>query len=134
MNPLDWLDAMTEGPWWLDIGAFAVLITSLGIIAQRLVWPILRAVWAAILAAPLIASGTKELVALVEGNVINKLEHIEEGLEGQQSLVRQTATEIAGLKEQLALHEANAVTEVSGLRSMIDAIALRVSALEVKVG
>ena len=76
MLVIDWFPAMTEGSWYVDLAALAGAATAAGIIWRLVIWTGLRALWAAIVAAPKIADGVGEVVHLIESDVLGKLEEI----------------------------------------------------------
>lgn len=77
MSPLNFID-ITSAPWYADLGVWAGVLISAGAVWRLGVWPLLRAIWAAIIAAPKIAEGTRELVELIESDVLGKLEEVRE--------------------------------------------------------
>lgn len=65
---------VTDGPWILDLSAaIAALITVAGG-WKFLVSPLLRGIWAAVVAAPKIATGMARLIELIETDVIGRLD------------------------------------------------------------
>ena len=76
LAPTDWFPTLTEGGWYVDLAALAGAVTAAGIIWRMVVWPGMRAMWAAIIAAPKIADGVGEVVHLIESDVLGKLEEI----------------------------------------------------------
>jgi hypothetical protein len=69
----------------MDLAAWAGIFISCAAIWRLAVWPGLRAIWAAILAAPKIADGTRELVQLIEGDVMGKLEEMNQSFTEHES-------------------------------------------------
>ena len=65
---------ISPAAWYLDLGIIAGALTSVGIIVKKGVVPMLRALWIAILAAPRIAEGAEQLVALLGGDVLERLD------------------------------------------------------------
>ncbi len=70
-----------DSPWYVELGILAGALTSavvvwrLGVVpAARWFWRGVTAVAAAILAAPQIVSGIEKLNALVEGDVLDRLD------------------------------------------------------------
>jgi len=70
---MTWID-ITPGGWYADLTAWAAAVTATGILFQKVVRPLARAFWAATLAAPRIAEGAEKLVALLEGDVLDRLD------------------------------------------------------------
>ncbi|CAB4166900.1 hypothetical protein UFOVP1383_42 [uncultured Caudovirales phage] len=71
MNPFN----LTEGPWYVDLGALAGALAAASAIWKLALVPFLRGIWAAIKAAPQLADGVQDLVKLlVEGNILERLE------------------------------------------------------------
>lgn len=64
---------ITPAAWYVDVVTLAGVLVALGTIWRLVVWPFFRAVWAAILAAPKIATGMDTLISLVEGDVLAQL-------------------------------------------------------------
>lgn len=87
--PYDLAD-ITAGEWPLDLVAWAGAVTAFGIIWQRVLVPIRRGLWSAIIAAPKIADGVGDVVRLIEGDVLGKLEEIkvESAVHAEQSKAR----------------------------------------------
>lgn len=67
-----WID-FTAQPWYIDVLALAALLGALGAIWRMALWPLIHAVWSAILAAPRIATGIDTLVQLVESDVLTRV-------------------------------------------------------------
>ena len=67
---------MTEGQWYVDLITLAGVVTAAGVLWRMVVWPGMRAMWAAVVAAPKIADGVSEVVHLIESDVLGKLEDI----------------------------------------------------------
>lgn len=86
---------LTDGSWPFDLVALAAALTAAGVVWKMAVWPAGRAFWLAILAAPKIANGIDTLIALVEGDVLTRLD------EGSKSFERHEA--------KLADHEARII-------------------------
>ena len=76
LAPIDWWPAVAEGQWYVDLLTIAGIVTAAGVIWRMVVWPGMRAMWAAIVAAPKIAEGVGEVVHLIESDVLGKLEDI----------------------------------------------------------
>ena len=68
---------MTEGPWWIDVTALAGAITALGIIWKMAVWPGMKTIWRAIIAAPQLAAGVGRLVEILETDILHRVETLE---------------------------------------------------------
>lgn len=74
---MNWFSQMTEGPWWVDISAIAGVVVAVGIILRMVIWPGLKAIWRAIIAAPQIAQGVGRLVELLETDLLGRVERVE---------------------------------------------------------
>ncbi len=72
--------------WYVSLSAVltavAAAVVAAGIIYKKAVVPIVRGLWSAIIAAPLIATGLDELVELVRGNVLYRLDQDGAKIEG----------------------------------------------------
>lgn len=99
MLALDWWPATTEGQWYVDLITIAGVLTAAGIIWRLGLWPGLKAVWSAILAAPKIADGVGEVVHLIESDVLGKLEDIkvESATHAVQAAARDERLNLHGL-------------------------------------
>lgn len=71
---MDTLINITAGPWYVDLGAWAGALTAMGVIWRVALWPVFRGIWAAIVAAPRIATGIRELIDILEGDVLERLD------------------------------------------------------------
>lgn len=60
--------------WYLELGIAAGALTALSIIWQKAIRPLAHVTWAALLSAPQIATGIDEIKALVEGDVLTRLD------------------------------------------------------------
>lgn len=88
MNALtEWFGNLSPGGWELDLVVLGTFLTAGGVVWQRVAYPGLKTIWAAIVAAPRIAEGVQELVALVEGGVLDRLEDITKSLHEQGSRI-----------------------------------------------
>lgn len=67
---------VSDGAWYVDLGVLAGILTSLAVIWRVVLWPGLKAFWAAIVAAPKIAEGVGRVVELVEGDVLSELNDV----------------------------------------------------------
>lgn len=65
---------ITPGGWYADLAAWATAVTALGVLGQKVLRPLVRALWAAVVVAPRIAAGLEKLVDLLEGNVLDRLD------------------------------------------------------------
>lgn len=80
--------------WVAFILGMAALVGALGVLWKQGIAPLMRAIWAAILAAPKIAESAGELVDLLNGKVIERLDEgsrrfagIDERLEGHETRI-----------------------------------------------
>lgn len=74
MNPRDFYQMLApSGPWYVTLGVISAALLASKVIWSYAVWPFLRALWAAIVAAPQIASGMHDLMVLLQSDVIGKL-------------------------------------------------------------
>lgn len=71
---------MTEGPWWIDLGALAATVTAAGIILRMIILPGLKTIWRAVVSAPQIAAGVGRLIELLEFDLLSKVEQLEKEL------------------------------------------------------
>lgn len=67
---------MTDMPWWVNLAAIATALTALGIIWRMLIVPVFKAIWMAIIAAPRIPVILDEVKAIIESDVLGKLEEM----------------------------------------------------------
>lgn len=104
LAPTDWLN-ITAWEWPGDVVAWAAVITAVGVIWRGVVWPGLKAFWAAVKAAPKIADGVGEVVELIEGKVLDKLDEmqVEMAVHQEQAKARDTRLDLHTL--QLEDHE-----------------------------
>lgn len=64
---------ITAAPWYTELLALAAAVVALGVLG-RVARHLLQAFWAAIVAAPLIVAGLDELVQLIRGDVLGRLD------------------------------------------------------------
>jgi hypothetical protein len=100
----DWFASMTEGPWWVDISAIAVALTAAATISRMVIWPFLRAVWAAVKAAPRIPIILEEMREILQSDVLEKLEQLQVTFAVHEELAHQRDTSIGQHEERLNLH------------------------------
>ena len=96
---------LTEGDWWVDLVALAASLTAAGVVWRIMVWPVLRAIWAAILAAPKIAVSVDTLINLVEGDVLSRLEDGSKRFDRQGATLTDHEGKIAGLDARVTIVE-----------------------------
>ena len=72
---------ITALPWFAEIIATAAFVAAF-VVLVRFGRSVASGIWAAIVAAPLIASGLEELVQLVKGDIIGRLDAGVERLDG----------------------------------------------------
>ena len=77
LAPSDWFN-ITQWGWPGDLVMWAGVVTAAGVIYRQVAWPVFKAFWQAITAAPRIASDMNEIVELLRGDVLNKLDRIQE--------------------------------------------------------
>lgn len=107
---------MTGGPWYADLGAIAGAVVAIGVILRMVVWPGLRAIWAAIVAAPRIALTVEDLLTLVRSNVL---------------------VQLAELNTQFGVHKGEALARdvlISLHGDKITALETRVTTIETRLG
>lgn len=102
MNPFAGFSNMTNGPWYLDLGALAGTIMAAGVLWRMAVWPFFRAVWAALIAAPQIASGMRQVIELIESDVAGKLALMAETFAKQEERVAAQTVQLAQMELRLA--------------------------------
>lgn len=68
---------ITSQPWYIDLTALAAGILGLVTIIKLIIWPGLKAIGKAIVAAPRIAEGVGRLVELLETDLLTRVETIE---------------------------------------------------------
>ena len=67
---------ITDGPWYVDLAAISGALVSAGVIWRVALWPGLRAIWSALVAAPKIADGVGRVVELIEHDVLTDLNDV----------------------------------------------------------
>lgn len=105
MIPPEWFSHMTEGPWWMDIAAFATAITAIAIIWRMAVWPFFRAVWAAIRAAPRIPIILDDVLEILRSDVVDKLDEIQNHVAKHEAEAEERNSRIEHHTQQLEDHE-----------------------------
>lgn len=92
---------ISQSPWYVDLAIVAGVITSVGVIWRAVLWPGMRAFWAAILSAPKIAEGIGRVVELVEGDVLTELNEVKVTLHTHISEAEDRGTRIAEHEQRL---------------------------------
>lgn len=90
---------VTTGPWYVDLGVIAGALTACVTVYRYGVAPVGRAMWAAIVAAPKIAESARELVDLLDGKVLDRLDaggRRFEAIESEQIAIRQVVVDHEG--------------------------------------
>lgn len=102
MNPLAGFSEMTSGPWYVDLGALAGTVVAASVLWKLAVWPFCRAVWAALIAAPQIATGMKQVIELIESDVAGKLATMAEMFAKQEERVAAQTLAMSAMELRLA--------------------------------
>jgi hypothetical protein len=74
MLAMGWFSGMTEGGPGMDLVALAAAVVAALTILRLVIWPFMRALWAAIKAAPQIPIILAEMREILQSDVIEKLE------------------------------------------------------------
>lgn len=98
---MNWFHEMTNGPWWVDLTAFAGTLTAVGVIIRILVWPGLKAIWRAIVAAPQLAAGVVRLVDILETDILHRVELLEAGQSKQGDCLKELNESILELRNTI---------------------------------
>ena len=92
---------MTEGPWWIDLGAVAATVTAMGIIWKMLLWPGMKTTWRAIIAAPQLAAGVGRLVEILETDILHRVETLELDLTKQSDCLVKLLKEVREINSKV---------------------------------
>lgn len=118
MNILHFID-LTQQPWFVDLGIWAGIVTSVGVLVQRLLWPTLRGMWRFMVAAPRIAEGVNRMVELLETDLLGRVERLESQV---MDHMRWADVQSESLRANIAQAAANG--------DRLDALGARVALLE----
>lgn len=99
---------ITPGGWYADLGAWAAAITASGVIFQKGARPVFRAIWIAVLAAPRIAEGAENLIEMLEGDVLKRLDEGSKKFAATETRLDQHDAILVEVGERLIAVEKNA--------------------------
>lgn len=110
---------LTDQPWFVDLGVWAGILTSAGVIIRTGVWPVFRGLWRFIVAAPRIAESVGRVVELLETDLLQRVDKLE----------AQTADHLLWASVQNKILEANTL-QLDATRDRFDALGARITMLE----
>lgn len=72
-----WFNEISSGDWRVDLVTLSGLLIALGVVVRMGVLPVVRTVWRALIAAPILATRVGQLVELLETDIQKRIEDIE---------------------------------------------------------
>lgn len=111
-----------DGPWYVQLGVVFSLIIAASTVLRLIVWPGLKRIWQAIIAAPRLAEGVGRLVELLEFDILDRVEKMEVKQNLQDQHIANLDAIVSGNSARLTAHDQRA-----------DAIETRMSILEFRI-
>lgn len=97
-----------EGPWYIQLGVLLGLLISLSTVLRLIVWPGLKKIWQAIIAAPKIADGVGKLIELLEIDIQTKIVSLEKLTAFQEERIKNLEAIVSQMEVRLTAHDKRA--------------------------
>jgi hypothetical protein len=104
LTTFDWFSGMTEGGPGMDLIALSGALVAAATILRLVIWPFVRALWAAVKAAPKIPIILEEMREILQSDVIGKLEDLKVTFAVHEEKATLRDLNIADHEERLNLH------------------------------
>lgn len=97
-----------DGPWYVQLGVVFSLLIALSTVLRLIVWPGLKRIWQAIIAAPRLAEGVARLVDLMEFDILERIIGLEKKQELHDAHLAAIDAGLSGINARLDAHDKRA--------------------------